>query len=329
MDLRDLDYFRAIVAAGHIGRAADSLGLTQPALTKCVARLEHALDARLLERTPKGVHPTPFGVQLLRHANRAHTVMDDALRELAELRNGETGHVRIGTGNAIAQHLLPKVCASLLTTSPKLTLDITSGTGRGLVPALRDGQLDLVLTGVPIDHEPGLRDELILQDHVVVIARKSHPLQRRRSVSIADLARARWALSPSGSLLSDWLHQRWRDAAIAVPPPAVVSDSMATLLTIVAASDLLTFASWSTIRYSPLHALLRPLAGSTLTWRRRLGATYREGGLSAGRRPQAHRHAGRDGRARKSIVELILRSQRWCSRSKARDRGFKSYDRCR
>jgi DNA-binding transcriptional LysR family regulator len=65
----------------------------------------------------------------------------------------------------------------------------------------------------------------------------------------------------------------------------VESDSIATLLGIVSASDLLTFDSWSTIRHSPLQAALRPLPGSTLTWRRKLGATYRDGGyLSAAAR---------------------------------------------
>ena len=54
--------------------------------------------------------------------------------------------------------------------------------------------------------------------------------------------------------------------------------AIATLLGIVAASDLVTFASWSTIRHSALHAALQPLAGSPLKWRRKLGATYRDGG---------------------------------------------------
>ncbi len=278
MEPRDLGYFLTAAAHGHIGRAAEALGLTQPALTKCIARLERELDARLLERTPKGVTLTGFGEQVARHATRVRAAMDDAARELKELRTGASGHVRIGTGHAIAQHLLPTVCAKLLMQAPGITLDITTGTGRGLVPALRDGRLDLVLTGVPIAREAGLRHELIMEDHVVVIARKKHPLQRRKVVSLELLARERWALSKSGSLLGDWLEQRWREAGISPPAATVEADSIATLLGIVAASDLVTFASWSTIRHSALHPALQPLAGSTLKWRRKLGATYRDGG---------------------------------------------------
>jgi len=278
MELRDLGYFLTVVGHGHIGRAADALGLTQPALTKCIARLERELDARLLERTPKGVTVTAFGAQVARHATRVRAAMDDATRELTELRTGTSGHVRIGTGHAIAQHLLPIVCAKLLMQTPGITLDITSGTGRGLVPALRDGRLDMVLTGVPIAREAGLRHEVIMEDHVVVIAGKNHPLHRRKVISLELLARQRWVLSKSGSLLGDWLDQRWREAGIAPPAATVESDSIATLLGIVASSDLLTFASWSTIRHSALHMALQPLAGSPLKWRRKLGATYRDGG---------------------------------------------------
>lgn len=285
METRDLIYFLTVAAKGNIGRAAEELGLTQPALTKSIARLERELHGRLLERTPKGVNVTSFGQHALRHATHVRTALDDARREFADLAKGDSGHVRIGTGLAIAQYLLPTVCAKLLASSPRITLDITVGTGRGLAPALRNGDLDLVLSGIPPEHEPGLRHETIIEDHVVVIARRGHALQRRRGLTLGELAQQRWILSKSGSLLVNWLNQHWRDAGIPAPVPAVETDSIATLLGIVAASDLLTFDSWSTIRHSPFHAALRPLSGASLTWRRKLGATYRNGGyLSAATR---------------------------------------------
>jgi DNA-binding transcriptional LysR family regulator len=181
----------------------------------------------------------------------------------------------------MAQHLVPAACSRLLALVPEVTLDITAGTGRGLLPLLVDGHLDLLLSGLPPGEEPGLRHELVMEDEVVVIARRDHALHRRRTVTLADLSGQRWILSKSGSLLADWLDHRWRDAGMPMPVPAVQTDSMATLLSIVAATDLVTFHSWSTIRRSPLHAALRPLRRSPLTWRRKLGVTYREGGYLA------------------------------------------------
>jgi len=203
--------------------------------------------------------------------------MDDARREFAALATGAAGHLRLGTGLAMAQYLVPVACARLLARAPGLTLDIVAGTGRGLLPSLREGRLDLVLSGLPAVIDSGLRQEPVLDDEVVVIARRGHPLQRKRNITLAELARQRWIISRSSSLLGEWLDRRWEDAGIAAPSPAVQTDSIATLLCLVASSDLITFHSWSTIRRSPLHSSLEPLARSPLVWRRRLGVTYREG----------------------------------------------------
>jgi DNA-binding transcriptional LysR family regulator len=278
MEARDLAYFLAVVDAGHISKAAIELGLTQPALTKSLGRLERSLNARVLERTSKGVHVTAFGERVYREAMRVRVTLDDARRSLVHLREGAAGHVRIGTGHAIAHHLLPTVCGRLMRSHPELTLEITLGTGRGLLPALLRGELDMILSGIPPEQVPGIRHEVIMEDEVVVIAQRAHALQRRRSVSIGALAAQPWALTRSRSLLAEWLDQRWREAGVTPPIPRVQTDSITTLLGIVAASEALTFASWSTIERSPYHAALRPLPRGGLTWRRKLGATYRDGG---------------------------------------------------
>lgn len=286
MDLRDLSYFSSVAALGHVGRAAESLGLTQPALTKAIGRLEHELGAQLLERRPKGVTVTVVGSAVLRRANELLAAMDDAKREFTALATGTAGHLRLGTGLAMAQYLVPAACARLLARAPDLTLDIVAGTGRGLLPWLHEGRLDLVLSGLPVVIDPGLRQEPVLADEVIVVARRDHPLHRKRHIALEELAQQRWIISRSTSLLGEWLDRRWEAAGISAPLPAVQTDSIATLLALVASSDLITFHSWSTIRRSPLHASLKPLARSPLVWRRRLGVTYRAGGHL----PAAARH---------------------------------------
>jgi DNA-binding transcriptional LysR family regulator len=221
---------------------------------------------------------TVIGQAVLRRATQLQATMDDATREFADLATGAAGHLRVGTGLAMAQYLVPAACARLLARAPDITLDIVAGTGLGLLPSLREGHLDMVLSGLPPGDEEGLRREPIMEDEVVVIARRRHPLHRRRRVGLAELAKQRWIISKSGSLLSDWLDAQWRHAGIAAPTPAVQTDSIATLLSLVASTDLITFHSWSTIRRSPLNEALRPLRNSPLKWRRRLGVTYREGG---------------------------------------------------
>ena len=88
MELRDLEYFAAIAEYGHLGRAAEALGLSQPALSKCLRRLEKAVDAKLVMRTPKGVALTSVGAALRTHAKRLSLSLTDVVHEAADLSQG-------------------------------------------------------------------------------------------------------------------------------------------------------------------------------------------------------------------------------------------------
>ena len=114
MDLRDLAYFEVIADLGHMGRAAERLGRTQPALTKCIQRLEEAVGADLFERTGRGIALTRVGEVLLSRARRMRSAMEEALREVSDFAAGSAGHVRIGCGATMGEYLLPQVCRALI-----------------------------------------------------------------------------------------------------------------------------------------------------------------------------------------------------------------------
>ena len=82
--LRDVEYFAAIAEHGQVQRAAAALGLSQPALSKSLRRLELAMNAKLLKRTPKGVELTSVGSALLARVSRLRLSLDDVTREIAD-----------------------------------------------------------------------------------------------------------------------------------------------------------------------------------------------------------------------------------------------------
>src|SRR5690242_3831550 len=124
MELRDIEYFAVIAEHGHLGRAAEALGLSQPALSKSLRRLEHAVEARLVRRTPKGVELTAEGSALLLRARELRLSLKDSAREIAELGQGRVGHVRIGVGEATGEQLLPNAISALLKDAPRVTLKV-------------------------------------------------------------------------------------------------------------------------------------------------------------------------------------------------------------
>jgi DNA-binding transcriptional LysR family regulator len=145
MDLRDLAYFEVIADLGHMGRAADKLGRTQPALTKCIQRLEEAVGADLFERTGRGITLTRVGEVLLLRARRMRAAMEECLREVSDFAVGSAGHVRIGCGATMGEYLLPQVCRALIDDSPGVTIEVHIAMSGVLRTALRDGTLDFAI----------------------------------------------------------------------------------------------------------------------------------------------------------------------------------------
>jgi len=282
MEFRDLTYLLEVASIGNLGRAAERLGLTQPALTKCIARLESELDVPLLERTPKGVTLTLYGEHLTRHAERLRNANLDLKRELKELSTGQIGHLRIGTGILLAQTILPSACAVLLERYPGITLEISSGNTATLFPALHERKLDAVLASIGPHPEPGFRQIFLMEDKVTVITRKEHRLQKQKRLNLKTLTKERWILPATNTTSSDWLEQRMRDIGIQPLSCAVQTGTLPTLLRLVADTDLLAFQSWPTVsRTNNYGQLLRPLSSDALTWRHNLGVTIRDYGYTS------------------------------------------------
>src|SRR5215471_11914924 len=98
MEFRDLDYFSVLARHGNVGRAAEELGLSPPALSVSLKRLETTMKTRLFERTPKGVVLTVTGSALLAQIQRLRLAREDVLREVSDLSQGRSGHLRLGAG---------------------------------------------------------------------------------------------------------------------------------------------------------------------------------------------------------------------------------------
>src|SRR5262245_48541919 len=127
MELRDVEYFAVVAEHRHLGRAAEKLGLSTPALSKSLRRLEKAVQAKVVARTPKGVELTAAGNALLAQVRRLRLSLDDVTREIADVSQGRTGHVRVGANALLGVDLIPRACSLLLAEAPAATLRIMLG----------------------------------------------------------------------------------------------------------------------------------------------------------------------------------------------------------
>jgi DNA-binding transcriptional LysR family regulator len=275
LGLRDIEYFVAIADHGNLGRAAESLGLSQPGLSKCLRRLERSMQAKLVRKTPKGVELTTVGSAFLAHVRRIRLSLDDVGREVADLTQGRAGLVRVGANTYAVDHVLTAMFGALFKAAPKITLKVSVGSNDVLVPALRNGQLDLIVSGIPSSPDEELAQELLRDDEYVVCASARHPLAQRKRLTAADISGESWALPPDVAPTL-WLRRAFEDRGLPAPRITLETGSLMLRLHAIAASDLLGYVPKTSVTENQSRLRLVELRVRELAWRRPLGVRYRK-----------------------------------------------------
>lgn len=147
--LRQLRCLLAVDETRHFRRAAERLGITQPALTAQIQNLEAALEARLVERGRAGVNATPLGREVISRARRVVEDADALVDFAVTSRRGLVGTIRLGATPTIGPYLLPGVVAHLHREYPELGLYIREQPPQDLDAELAQGRHDLILTQLP------------------------------------------------------------------------------------------------------------------------------------------------------------------------------------
>ena len=178
LNLRELQAFKAIAELGSLGKAADALNLTQPALTRTLKRLEHQLGVSLFERHAHGTTLTEYGRALEPHASLMLAESLNATRELREMLGQERGVVRVGTVASAVENFLPEAIARLTAERPGLQVQIVEGLADTLAVQLAKGDVDLVI-GFAMPQTEGV--SLVLasewQEGCHIVCAADHPLR--------------------------------------------------------------------------------------------------------------------------------------------------------
>lgn len=274
MELRDIEYFAVLAEHRHFGRAAAALGITQPALSKSLQRLEGALATRLVERTAKGVELTAEGTALRARANELRSSLQSVTREIRDIGDGRVSALRIGVGGAISEELLASAFAGLRQEAPRAMLNVLVSDNDVMVPLLRKGELDLVVNYYMAIQVDDVLCEHLFYDEYVVCAAATHRLAKQRRVELTDLVDEHWAWAEPSLGSQQKLRETFRDAGL--PPPRVGLECRSTALRLrsVAQSDLLDFTSLSVVRQLGSEGVV-VLPVKELTWRRSVGLLRR------------------------------------------------------
>ena len=176
MELRHLEQILAICKAGGFSGAARRLGVSQPTLSKSIARLEARLAIKLFDRSDGAAKPTAYGRFV---ADRAESLLNGVAtlsRDLEQLTQGEAGRLKIGVGPIPRVVILPQLIRRLSERFPQLNIETAQDAGQGLLQGLEEGRFDLVLVSFEAAEPFGdlIRVKLVQDDHIAVVA-PGHP----------------------------------------------------------------------------------------------------------------------------------------------------------
>ena len=276
MELRDIEYFAVIAEHGHLGRAAEALGLSVSAVSKSLRRLEKAMQVKLFRRTPKGVELTTEGNALLSRARGLRLSLADIAREIEDLSQGRTGHLRIGAHPGVFPDLLGLACGAVLEDAPRVALAVTIAGNDELVPALRNGELDLIVNAIPGRPYEDLVHEHVYDDEFVVYASANHRLAGKKNVTLADIAQERWILWAPHAPSWQRLHRVFEDNNLPPVRIAMVTNSVTLRLSAVAHSTLLGITLRRVVQQAAPRYRLAELPIKDLTWQLGTAVSYRK-----------------------------------------------------
>ncbi|WP_051297413.1 LysR family transcriptional regulator [Brevibacterium album] len=213
MELQQIRAFLAVAEELHFGRAAESLGMAQPPLSRTIRQFERELGAELFHRTTRQVSLAPAGEALVGPARALLEAAENAEQSVRFAAAGDTGRVRLGFGSYSSHRLAAQLTRASRSRKPGITLELESGVYTDeAIERLHDGTMDLALVRWRT-RPPGIAGRAVMIDQPVVLLYDAHPLAGRSTLTVDELADEGFIILPAdpGSTMRDltlqWCHR--------------------------------------------------------------------------------------------------------------------------
>lgn len=187
MDIQSIQAFLAVSASGSFSRAADSLFLTQPAISKRIQALEHALDIALFDRIGKSVRLTEAGRALLPSCRRIIEEIEESRRIVSNLRQTTSGVLRLATSHHIGLHRLPPVLREFSGRYPEVELKLAFMDSELACQQIINGEIELAIITLPDEDDQRLEMKPVWHDPLCTVVSRQHALAAARRLSMNQL----------------------------------------------------------------------------------------------------------------------------------------------
>ena len=198
MEFDQLTHFLKIAQTENITRAAEELGLSQPAVSRSLQRLEEEIGQPLFERQSRKMVLTDAGELLVSRARQIMSIIDDTLSEITD--DGQSGRIRLGAIPTIAPYFLPGLLHHFTSAFPKARLLVQEEPTQNLLQRLTQGELDLAILTIPAKY---LEIDTLFEEELLLVMPQGHPLSQKKQIKLADIQTLPFVLLDEAHCLSD------------------------------------------------------------------------------------------------------------------------------
>lgn len=261
LKLRHLRLILELEATNNLHRAAERMNLSQPSVSKLLQEVEHALNARLFERSSQGVFPTPSGVLAARHARLMLNDIDRLQLDMNAMQEGTYGTVRVGSIVAALPELVSPVFAEIAHSQPGISLSLSVDTSDALLLGMESGRLDFVI-GRPLGlHGPTSLDcRDLASEPLCVVTSRTNPIDDPGTLTLEDVARERWILQTAPSPMRRAIEAAFTTALLPLPAHPIEASSMFATIDLLLHSNLLAVVPCSVSRHYENAGMIRRLS---------------------------------------------------------------------
>jgi DNA-binding transcriptional LysR family regulator len=207
---RRLQVFHTVARLLSFTKAAETLHMTQPAVTFQVRQLEEYFNTRLFDRTHNRISLTEAGERVYEYADRIFDLYADMENSVREMTGEIRGALTIGASTTIAEYMLPALLGDFSTRFPEVTIHLRVSNSEGIVSMVENNTIDLGVVEAPVGNK-NLVVEVCRVDQLVAIVPPSHDLAERESVEIDELLEYPFICREEGSgtreVINEYLNQ--------------------------------------------------------------------------------------------------------------------------
>jgi DNA-binding transcriptional LysR family regulator len=247
LKLHDMRVLMFVVQIGSMHKAAERLGTSQPAVSRSISDLEHALGVRLLGRSRVGVEATQYGRALVKRGIAVFDELRQGVKDIEFLADPSAGELRIGCTEGVASGPGFAIIDRLARQHPRIVFNVVTAGTTALYRNLQERNIELVMSGITGAIPEEFAAERLFDDSLVVAAGLKNPWTRRRRIELPELIDEPWTLLPPDSEPGALVMQAFRASGLEPPKTSVITLSLNLRSRLLATGRYLTMAAGYTL----------------------------------------------------------------------------------